>query len=152
MICSGATSRGGATEELENPYSGQDIETCRPPGGGGGGAAPDHRIEKTPDRDDNVSLLAGETVDFTIVWRQNRPAPLTGVAFADGLPAVGGWSLMDVGANALGFVLQDSLMPVVGFAPPHPIAWSLSRRDIAVKPGPTSSARPAIASRSRPHA
>ena len=44
--------------------------------------------------------------------------------FADGLPAVGGWSLMDVGANALGFVLRDSLDPVVGFAVPHPMAWS----------------------------
>ena len=47
--------------------------------------------------------------------------------FADGLPGVGGWSLMDVGANALGFVLQDSLMPVVGFAPPHPMAWTKAR-------------------------
>lgn len=44
--------------------------------------------------------------------------------FADGLPAVGGWSLMDVGANALGFVRRDSLDAVVGFAPPHPMAWS----------------------------
>ena len=44
--------------------------------------------------------------------------------FADGLPALGGWSLMDVGANALGFVKTDSLNPVVGFVPPHPMAWS----------------------------
>ncbi len=44
--------------------------------------------------------------------------------FADGLPAVGSWSLMDVGANALGFVRRDSLDAVVGFAPPHPMAWS----------------------------
>ena len=47
--------------------------------------------------------------------------------FADGLPAVGGWSLMDVGANALGFVLADSLEPVVGFTAPHPMAWSKAR-------------------------
>jgi len=47
--------------------------------------------------------------------------------FADGLPAVGGWSLMDVGANALGFVLRDSLDAVVGFAPPHPMAWSKAK-------------------------
>ena len=47
--------------------------------------------------------------------------------FADGLPAVGSWSLMDVGANALGFVLADSLEPVVGFAAPHPLAWSKAR-------------------------
>ncbi len=47
--------------------------------------------------------------------------------FADGLPAVGGWSLMDVGANALGFVLADSLEPVIGFTAPHPIAWSKAR-------------------------
>ena len=47
--------------------------------------------------------------------------------FADGLPAVGGWSLMDVGANALGFVLADSLEPVVGFSAPHPMAWSKAR-------------------------
>ena len=47
--------------------------------------------------------------------------------FADGLPGVGSWSLMDVGANALGFVLQDSLMPVVGFVPPHPMAWTKAR-------------------------
>ena len=40
--------------------------------------------------------------------------------FADGLPAVGGWSLMDVGANALGFVRRDSLDAVVGFVPPIP--------------------------------
>ncbi len=44
--------------------------------------------------------------------------------FADGLPALGGWSLMDVGANALGFVRRDSLDPVVGFVAPHPMAWS----------------------------
>jgi M6 family metalloprotease-like protein len=45
--------------------------------------------------------------------------------FADGLPAMGGWSLMDVGANRLGYVLQgDSLQAVFGFAPPHPEAWS----------------------------
>ena len=44
--------------------------------------------------------------------------------FAAGLPALGGWSLMDVGANALGHVQTDSLAWVVGFAPPHPMAWS----------------------------
>ena len=44
--------------------------------------------------------------------------------FADGLPALGGWSLMDVGANASGYVRTDSLAWVVGFAPPHPMAWS----------------------------
>ncbi|MBI2505455.1 MAG: VCBS repeat-containing protein [Candidatus Latescibacteria bacterium] len=45
--------------------------------------------------------------------------------FAAGLPATGGWSLMDVGANRLGYVLQgDSLKAVFGFAPPHPEAWS----------------------------
>lgn len=45
--------------------------------------------------------------------------------FAAGLPAMGGWSLMDVGANRLGYVLQDdSLKAVFGFAPPHPEAWS----------------------------
>ncbi|NKB71793.1 MAG: hypothetical protein GKR89_32355 [Candidatus Latescibacteria bacterium] len=45
--------------------------------------------------------------------------------FADGLPAVGGWSLMDVGANALGSVVAgDSLHLVVGFVPPHPMAWA----------------------------
>ncbi len=48
--------------------------------------------------------------------------------FADGLPATGGWSLMDVGANRLGYVLQgDSLQAVFGFAPPHPEAWSKAR-------------------------
>ena len=48
--------------------------------------------------------------------------------FADGLPAVGGWSLMDVGANALGFVtVGDSLNPIVGFVPSHPMAWSKAR-------------------------
>ena len=44
--------------------------------------------------------------------------------FADGLPALGSWSLMDVGANASGYVRTDSLSWVVGFAPPHPMAWS----------------------------
>jgi M6 family metalloprotease-like protein len=44
--------------------------------------------------------------------------------FADGLPALGGWSLMDVGANVSGYVRTDSLAWVVGFAPPHPMAWS----------------------------
>ena len=45
--------------------------------------------------------------------------------FADGLPAVGGWSLMDVGANALGsVVVGDSLHLGVGFVPPHPMAWA----------------------------
>ena len=47
--------------------------------------------------------------------------------FAGGLPAVGGWSLMDVGANALGFVRRDSLDAVVGFVAPHPMAWSKIR-------------------------
>ena len=44
--------------------------------------------------------------------------------FAAGVPALGGWSLMDVGANASGYVRTDSLAWVVGFAPPHPMAWS----------------------------
>ena len=44
--------------------------------------------------------------------------------FAAGLPALGGWSLMDVGANASGYVRTDSLGRVTGFAPPHPMAWS----------------------------
>ncbi len=44
--------------------------------------------------------------------------------FADGLPALGGWSLMDVGANASGYVRTDSLAWVTGFAPPHLMAWS----------------------------
>ena len=44
--------------------------------------------------------------------------------FADGVPALGGWSLMDIGANASGHVRMDSLAWVVGFAPPHPMAWS----------------------------
>ena len=44
--------------------------------------------------------------------------------FADGLPALGGWSLMDVGANASGYVRTDSLALVTGFAPPHLMAWS----------------------------
>ncbi|MCC7265397.1 MAG: VCBS repeat-containing protein [Candidatus Latescibacteria bacterium] len=48
--------------------------------------------------------------------------------FEAGLPATGGWSLMDVGANRLGYVLQgDSLQAVFGFAPPHPEAWSKAR-------------------------
>ena len=44
--------------------------------------------------------------------------------FAEGVPALGGWSLMDIGANASGYVRTDSLAWVVGFAPPHPVAWS----------------------------
>ncbi len=44
--------------------------------------------------------------------------------FAAGLPALGDWSLMDVGANASGYVRADSLARVTGFAPPHPMAWS----------------------------
>ena len=44
--------------------------------------------------------------------------------FAAGLPALGSWSLMDVGANALGYVRTDSLAWLRGFAPPHPMAWS----------------------------
>ena len=47
--------------------------------------------------------------------------------FADGLPALGGWSLMDIGANNLGFVFGDSLQVVVGFVPSHPMAWSKAR-------------------------
>lgn len=48
--------------------------------------------------------------------------------FTDGVPGVGGWSLMDVGANRLGFLLVDGeLQPVFGFAPPHPMAWSKVR-------------------------
>ncbi len=48
--------------------------------------------------------------------------------FADGLPAVGGWSLMDVGANRVGFVLWNGVLePIFGFVPPHPIAWSKAR-------------------------
>ena len=44
--------------------------------------------------------------------------------FAEGVPALGGWSLMDIGANVSGYVRTDSLAWVVGFAPPHPVAWS----------------------------
>ena len=44
--------------------------------------------------------------------------------FAAGAPALGSWSLMDIGANASGYVRTDSLAWVVGFAPPHPMAWS----------------------------
>ena len=48
--------------------------------------------------------------------------------FARGLPAVGGWSLMDVGANRSGFVRAgDELEFVVGMVPPHPMAWSKAR-------------------------
>ncbi|MEW6755867.1 MAG: FG-GAP-like repeat-containing protein [Candidatus Latescibacterota bacterium] len=48
--------------------------------------------------------------------------------FADGLPAVGGWSLMDVGPNRLGFVHANGLLlPVIGFAVPHPMAWEKAR-------------------------
>ena len=43
---------------------------------------------------------------------------------ATALPALGSWSLMDVGANVSGYVRTDSLAWVVGFAPPHPMAWS----------------------------
>ena len=44
--------------------------------------------------------------------------------FAAGSPALGSWSLMDIGANALGYVRADSLAWMRGFAPPHPMAWS----------------------------
>ena len=44
--------------------------------------------------------------------------------FAEGVPALGSWSLMDVGGNALGYVRTDSLAWMRGFAPPHPMAWS----------------------------
>ncbi len=48
--------------------------------------------------------------------------------FARGLPAVGGWSLMDVGVNRSGFVrVGDKLEFVVGMVPPHPMAWSKAR-------------------------
>lgn len=48
--------------------------------------------------------------------------------FVDGLPAVGGWSLMDVGANRVGFLLWNSILePIFGFVPPHPMAWSKAR-------------------------
>ena len=45
--------------------------------------------------------------------------------FADGLPGVGGWSLMDVGANRIGFILHDDELDYVfGVVPPHPLAWT----------------------------
>jgi M6 family metalloprotease-like protein len=50
--------------------------------------------------------------------------------FADGLPAVGAWSLMDVGANRFGFLRRtrpdksDTLAAGVSFVAPHPFAWS----------------------------
>lgn len=48
--------------------------------------------------------------------------------FGDGLPGVGGWSLMDVGANRIGFVLHgDQLDYAFGVVPPHPLAWSKAR-------------------------
>jgi M6 family metalloprotease-like protein len=59
--------------------------------------------------------------------------------FKDGLPAVGGWSLMDVGSFLQGPEI-DAVAPLrpadcsfrqgarfVGFVPPHPIAWSKIR-------------------------
>ncbi len=48
--------------------------------------------------------------------------------FALGRPALGGWSLMDVGVNRSGFVhVGDELDFVVGMVPPHPMAWSKAR-------------------------
>lgn len=48
--------------------------------------------------------------------------------FTSGLPAIGGWSLMDVGANRLGFLLVgDELVYGFGFVPPQPLAWSKAR-------------------------
>ncbi len=45
--------------------------------------------------------------------------------FGDGLPGVGGWSLMDVGANRIGFILHDDQLDYVfGTVPPHPLAWT----------------------------
>ncbi len=47
---------------------------------------------------------------------------------AVGVPGLGGWSLMDVGATRLGFVrIQDELEAGFGFVPPHPMAWSKIR-------------------------
>lgn len=44
---------------------------------------------------------------------------------AVGVPALGGWSLMDVGATRLGFIrIQDELEAAFGYVPPHPMAWS----------------------------
>ena len=48
--------------------------------------------------------------------------------FAAGLPGTGGWSLMDVGPNRIGFLLQGGeLQTLFGFVPPHPISWSKAR-------------------------
>ena len=48
--------------------------------------------------------------------------------FAAGLPGAGGWSLMDVGPNRIGFLLQGGeLQTLFGFVPPHPISWSKAR-------------------------
>ena len=48
--------------------------------------------------------------------------------FADGLPGVGGWSLMDVGANRIGFILHgDELDYMLGTVPPHPLSWTKAR-------------------------
>ena len=47
---------------------------------------------------------------------------------ARGRPAVGGWSLMDVGQYRRGFVhVGGELDDVVGVVPPHPMAWSKAR-------------------------
>ena len=47
---------------------------------------------------------------------------------ARGTPALGTWSLMDVGATGLGYVLDGDIWePVFGFVPPHPMAWSKAR-------------------------
>ena len=47
---------------------------------------------------------------------------------ARGTPALGTWSLMDVGATGLGYVLDgDTWEPVFGFVPPHLMAWSKAR-------------------------
>ena len=44
---------------------------------------------------------------------------------AVGVPALGGWSLMDVGSTRLGFVrINEELEAGFGFVPPHPMAWS----------------------------
>ncbi len=48
--------------------------------------------------------------------------------FARGLPALGGWSLMDAGPYREGFVrVGDELESVTGMVPPHPMAWSKAR-------------------------
>ncbi len=118
----------GALNDVRSVYlSPQDLARIRPAGvtaASGAVKIPDFWILPEALSLGGVAGLNGVLAKFF-----GHQLGLPGLSnFADGLPGTGGWSLMDIGSNRLGFVLRDGKLDATfGYVAPHPMAWSKIR-------------------------